>query len=75
MVDSKVSQEMNKQMHRKGGFQRLVADLKEFQRQGVIRADVILEKTAVSLRGQSFYLGFVSMVVLNRSQIDSCGDE
>lgn len=64
MVDRQIGQEMNKQMHRKGGIQRLISDLKEFQSKGMIRADVDIEKTAFALRGQAFSLGFLSMVVL-----------
>jgi AcrR family transcriptional regulator len=64
MVDTQIGQELNKQMHRKGGIQRLASDLKEFQSKGLIRPEVDIEQTAFSIRGQAFAQGFISLIVL-----------
>jgi AcrR family transcriptional regulator len=64
IVDRVISDEMHKQMHRKGGIQRLIADLEDFQKKGTLRADVDIEKAAFAIRGQAFAQGFLLLVVM-----------
>ena len=71
MVDPEISAEMQKQMHCKGGIQRLIEDLKAFQKRGDIRVDVDVEKAAFCIRAQAFSLGFLFHLVMgvDRKQV------